>query len=175
MLRFIIPLAAALVLALPPPAEALLSLEELEARKRELEAEIREKAVERFQLWTDCEPLRLQVFLNMHADTGAIGLTQEAVEIAVRSRLRAARIYDADAFKADLRVSVTTAGPAFHIDLKLFKFVTDWQSEELKKAPTWSTGGTGMHGGNGGFILDIIDQYTDEFIDEYLRVNADAC
>jgi len=88
--------------------------------------------------------------------------------------LRGARLYDGDAL-VDLWASAATSGSAFHIELKLFKWVTDWKSEELQKAPTWAAGGTGMHSGDGDCILDIITQLTDRFIDDSLRVNAEAC
>ena len=35
--------------------------------------------------------------------------------------------------------------------------------------------GTGTNGGDPGYVLSLVSQYTDKFIDEYLRVNEDAC
>ena len=42
-------------------------------------------------------------------------------------------------------------------------------------AATWHRGSIGMHGDRPSSILSAIALYTDKFIDEYLRVNADAC
>ncbi len=42
-------------------------------------------------------------------------------------------------------------------------------------ATTWGVGSTGTHSRNPNFILSSVSQHTDKFIDEYLRVNADAC
>ena len=35
--------------------------------------------------------------------------------------------------------------------------------------------GAGTHGKDLGYILSSVSQIADRFIDEYLRVNADAC
>ena len=36
-------------------------------------------------------------------------------------------------------------------------------------------GSTGTHGDNASYILSSASQHVDKFIDEYLRVSADAC
>ena len=43
------------------------------------------------------------------------------------------------------------------------------------RARTWDVASTGTHTQNPNYILSSVTLYTDEFIDEYLRVNADAC
>ena len=43
------------------------------------------------------------------------------------------------------------------------------------RAKTWDVASTGTHGQDPNFILSSVAQETDKFIDEYLRVNADAC
>ena len=52
--------------------------------------------LDRFQLWNDCRAMNL-VVEGLNQDAAEIGLTREAIETAVRSRLRAARLYNADA------------------------------------------------------------------------------
>ena len=44
-------------------------------------------------------------------------------------------------------------------------------------AIVWLSGSTGVYGAaaGSGFILSSVSHHTDKFIDEYLRVNADAC
>lgn len=130
-------------------------------------------AYDRFRLWTDCLPLELYVYLE--DEENEVDLTKEDIEIAVRSRLRSARLYTETAVP-DLVVTVTVVGPAFGINLFLNKFFSDsYYSKEDGFATTWESGATGTHGGNGNFILQSVSQYTDRFIDEYLRVNADSC
>ena len=47
---------------------------------------------DRFQLWNECHPMRLLVE-DLPDGATAIDLTKDAIEIATRSRLRAARLY----------------------------------------------------------------------------------
>ena len=49
-------------------------------------------SLDRFQLFAGCRPMRL-VVEDLHKDTAKIGLTKATIEAAVRSRLRAARLY----------------------------------------------------------------------------------
>ena len=44
-----------------------------------------------------------------------------------------------------------------------------------KPAVSWERGEVGIHKSDIDSILNRIGQLTDEFIDEYLRVNAEAC
>ena len=130
-------------------------------------------AWDRFQLWNDCRGMSLFV-----ADLGEVeadlDLTKDAVETAVRSRLRAARLYDAEA-SYYLYIYVDAVGQAFRIDVEYYKWLNDFASGESRLATTWRTGSTRTHGGRADYILSIVSQNMDEFIDEYLRVNEDAC
>ena len=131
--------------------------------------------VDRFRLWNECKPIFLLVEnLNDHA--AKIGLTKELIETTVRSRLRAARIYKSTRSLPHVYVRVDVAGRAFSVELALSKIVTDNASGELNYAKTWETGSIGTHGrGDAGFTLQAVSRHTDKFIDEYLRVNAEAC
>ena len=48
---------------------------------------------DKFQLWNDCLPIRL-IIETLPNDATEIELTEERIAIVVRSRLRAARLYD---------------------------------------------------------------------------------
>lgn len=72
-------------------------------------------------------------------------------------------------------VNVHVVGRAFSGFVEYNKIVTDHATGEANAAATWSTNGTGTHGGDAGYILSAIAGYMDSFIDEYLRVNEDAC
>ena len=93
---------------------------------------------ERFLFWTGCSPLRLNILMLPDSiapdpDSVSMGLTEVVVATAVRSRLRAARIYaDADSEEApvlivNLRVihSKQRTGGAFAVDITLHKRVYD--------------------------------------------------
>ena len=128
---------------------------------------------ERFRLWNKCQPISLYV-RNLNKEASKIDLKKEAITIAVRSRLRAARLYDADASPhLDVNVNVTSA--AFSIILALYKPMKDYTSGESFFTGGWNINGVGTHGLDSNYILSILSQYTDNFIDEYLRVNNDAC
>lgn len=79
---------------------------------------------DRFELWNDCQPISLHV-TPLSQDADDIGLTGEAIETAVRSRLRAARLYDPDSWMPHLFVGVHVVGSAFGLDPELYKLVND--------------------------------------------------
>ena len=129
---------------------------------------------DRFRLWSGCNPMHLWVG-DISDDGIAAGLTKEAIEVAVRSRLRAARIYKENAGHW-LSVSVNVSGNSFSITTGFNKSVLDIMTNLQFGAPTWSLMGTGSYKSGGiTFILHHVSQQIDMFIDEYLRVNEDAC
>lgn len=129
---------------------------------------------DRFEMWNGCRSMDLIVETLPKAATD-IGLTEKAVTVAARSRLRAARLYDDDA-SATLWISVNAAGlVAYGINVGFFKWVRDEATDTTDLAMTWFTGSTGMSGRNSSHILSSVTGHVDEFLDEYLRVNADAC
>ncbi len=132
---------------------------------------------DRFRLWNECRPLEFKVN-SLSDDATSIGLTKNAIEVTIRSRLRAARLYGddyAETAAATLFISVLVLGPAFNTILEYTKVVRDRVTGFDNWAPTWRIGATGTHGRNSGYILGSVAEDTDRFIDEYLRVNDDAC
>ena len=155
MTRRILPLAAAaLFLAAPASAEEV-------------------SDHDRFMLWSACKPLRL-VVESLDQDAADIGLAKDAIETAVRSRLRGARLYDAGGFEF-LYVNVAVVGQAYSMRIAYHKLVLDFASEQIYPTETWHTGSVGTHGGDAGYVLSSVSRGVDEFIDEYLRVNAGSC
>ena len=128
---------------------------------------------DRFNLWNECGPVSLLVE-GMKDDATKIGLTRERTETVVRSKLRAARIFDESA-DPYVYVNINVNGPAFNISLELKKRVAEAASEISSYAATWNTGGVATHGQDASYILLLMSEFTDIFIDEYLRVNAEAC
>ena len=82
---------------------------------------------ERFQLWNECRPMRLSVE-RLPKDAATIDLTTGAIEITVRSRLRAARLYSNDGpddAGTYLYVNVNVVNPAYGINVEYRKFESD--------------------------------------------------
>ncbi len=133
-------------------------------------------AFDRFTLWTGCQPMDLIV--ELLEDRAAFELTKDAVLTIVRSRLRAARIYDDASPDSFLGVEVVIARnkpghQIYLVSFKYYKLMTDAASGVESLASAWDEVRFGF--GNHVFVLSIVSKYTDKFIDEYLRVNRDAC
>lgn len=128
---------------------------------------------DKFRLWNECKPIQL-VVEGLPDRAEEIGLTKEAIEVAVRSRLRGARIYTPSS-RNYLYVRVNSIGSAFSSRLSFQKWLRDTNLEKSGMAESWGTSSTGTHGNDASYILGSVSKHTDKFIDEYLRVNADAC
>ena len=131
------------------------------------------QALERFRLWNDCETVWLLVGgLPNHAED--IGLIKDDIEVAVRSRLRSAKLYKQGS-KSFLYVYINMTEIAFSVSIEFFKTLKDERLEFSTHAMSWNSGTVGTHGKDPLFISNAVALYTDRFIDEYLRVNPDAC
>ena len=109
---------------------------------------------DRFRLWNNCQPMDLIVG-SLSKGEVQIGLTKEKIAIPVRSRLRAARLYDMSTLPF-LYVNVHVVGRAFSSLIEYNKIVTDHATGEKNAAATWSTHVTGTHGGDAGYILSSV-------------------
>lgn len=128
---------------------------------------------DRFKLWNSCGPMSLLVE-SLPEDATNIGLTKEAIVTSVRSRLRAARLY-VSGVTPYIYVNVNVVGRAFGIGIGYNKWVFDPASNEEGMATVWTIGSTGTHGRNSNYIVSSVSQHIDKFIDEYFRVNEEAC
>lgn len=153
---------------------------------------------DRFRLFTECSSVRVSVVVE--DDESDLGLSEERVETAVRSRLRGARIFysgptleamlavaledrDSDwhlAWQRRLRspslsVYVHVVGPAHRVSVEMLQDVRTYYTDLSGIASTWSRASTGTHGGNPAFVLGSVSEKMDGFIDDYLRVNEEAC
>ena len=129
---------------------------------------------DRFRLWNNCKPVGLCVE-NLLKDATDIRLTKDAVTVAVRSRLRAARLYSTSCSTPFLGVRVIFFGPAYDILIRYNKWFSDPATGVSHGETTWRSGAIGTHGGDASYILSEVSMYVDHFIDEYLRVNEPAC
>ena len=122
-----------------------------------------------------CGALKL-VVERLSDGAADIDLTEDRIETLAESRLRAARLYNAEAIPyLYIRVGVMKQGSAFTVDVSLNKAVRDVTSSQFGLAETWTAGNFGLHGRDAGYILQSVSELLDRFILEYLRVNEDAC
>ncbi len=136
-------------------------------------------SLNRFRLYNACAQIDL-VVADVPEEGDAIGLTRERVQVLAESRLRAARLYDADAtpylyVNVGVLVSDYREQGAYSITLQFNKALYDSASERSGRAVTWQRGRYGMHGGDAGFIMQNLSERLDHFVLEYLRINEDAC
>ena len=132
---------------------------------------------DRFQLWNKCRPMEL-VVEDLTDDATGIGLTKNAITVAARGRLRAAQLYTEDMDEAawsDLIVYADVYSDAVTVGVIYRKIVADAATELIYPTATWEVLSTGIHGHSADFILSVVEGKATFFIDEYLRVNADAC
>ena len=129
---------------------------------------------DRFELWTECKPVVL-VVEDLSKDAAAMGLSSEDITIAARSRLRSARIYTEERPAPWLYIRVNVVSAAYSVHVGFRKVLWDRITVEPGYAETWDTGLAGTHGSNAAFLLSNVSQQIDRFIDEYLRINAEAC
>lgn len=144
----------------------------------DLEERAERVASEMVQLFAECGPVGLIVSVNGGEH---IALTREAVEVAARSRIRAARLWvdPPGTVWGILHVSVEIGNDentAFVQRVAFGKRQLDVVSGIESWSPTgWSRGFFGVHGDDPNSILSSLSQSLDHFIDDYLRVNELSC
>ncbi len=133
------------------------------------------KETKRFKLFADCKPMNL-VVERLHPKASEIGLTRKAIQAAVESRLRSARLYSDKPALYYLYVRVSLVGNAFALRLQIKKLVFDPHfSGSPGVATTWDNSSIGTHDSSAGYILSGVSQHMDAFLVEFLRVNEAAC
>ena len=185
-MRSLLRLSVLLILALapltrvwaPPIGPVISHAEALEAGLISIS-----EADDLFRLWNDCRPVGFSVHLPVTDAATRIGLTKEAVEIAVRSRLRSARIFKEHASPQSLEeqhgllvVQVQMGRNIFLWSARFQKLMQDSATELVTWTYTgWMRSSFGGHNDDRNFILAAIAPGVDAFIDDYLRVNEPAC
>ena len=105
----------------------------------------------------ECRPMQLFVApVEGEANYAATGITKDRIQTLAESRLRAARLYDADAGPF-LAVNVNVVGSrflgsSFSVEMAYGKRVYDPVSDLMHFAPTWFDVSTG-HNRDAGLIL----------------------
>lgn len=130
--------------------------------------------LDHFDLFNECRPMSLLV-VGLSADAADIGLTEGRIQTMAEARLRSARIYDDSVNIPYLYIQVTVVGRAFSDDVSFKKMLYDPVTDRRAPAVTWNRGGAGTHGGDAGYVLQVLSESLDRFVVEYLRVNEAAC
>ena len=133
-----------------------------------------------FALWIGCGDIDADVSVGENT----IGVREGDIQNAVESRLRAAGVLytDMDFRQArgssgdlSMTVSFTDTG-AFFVELRFTKsFLSDTYGFNAFGVPTWQRDTFGTHGGSAAFVMEAVRRFLDEFMNEFLRVNAPAC
>ena len=126
-----------------------------------------------FRTFFECKPFDL-IVEKLPSGAKEIGLTTQAAQAAMESRLRSARLYNGSE-REYLYVRVNVVGAAFSVALHFNKWTIDPTTTEQSAATTWRHGFLGTHGDNSGYVLSAVAEAMDKFLVEYLRVNEEAC
>ncbi len=130
---------------------------------------------QRFELWNNCEPMQLGVLLLSDAESI---VAQREVYALVSNKLLNAGIRVVRDVDTRLVVDVEKVGLSLYIQVNYVKdFVQDNASQAKGYAITWTTsiGVPYARFTNLESTKLVIGLSVDQFIREYLRVNANAC
>ena len=127
---------------------------------------------------TECAPVNMIAPVTGE-DAEEIGLTQDRIRTMAESRLRAARLWSEELASTYLAVGVAVFRGAYAYKVTFSKWVYD-SSGSRHVARTWHRPSAawpaiGTHGGDAGFIMQLLSEELDAFILEYLRVNEGSC
>ena len=131
---------------------------------------------DRFNLFTGCAEVNPILVRRASAWWDEVGLTEDAVHRTVNSRLRAARLYDELALSPMLLVDVfVVPDRAVGVTVSLSKILLDEDSGIRRPQTTWEHDHVVEADTHHATIIATLSEAMDSFIDEYLRVNAEAC
>ena len=132
--------------------------------------------LKKFELYVDCQPVHVYVEgTSSYAEK--IGLTQKLVMLTAEAHLRKARIFSREITQPFmLAIEVAVFREAFSINLFFGKPVKDFlYSEDSALGYTWIKGITGTHDYTSSYVLSVLSDLLDQFIDEYFQANQEAC
>ena len=147
-------------------------------RLAELKTSDGEITSEMIDLFAGCGQIGLDVYVQNGQE---IGLLEESVKIAARSRLRSARLYKEPPGPVsgilDVSVHILRDGPAFSHRTEFRKIRLDVMTDSYVLSPSgWDSMYFGTHGKNANYVLSSLSKSLDLFIDDFLRINNDgAC
>ena len=176
-------LTALLSLAASLKAENALTATKAESAGK---AFITQNEQERFELWNSCLPVRLYVSVGevLAPDALSPSNLHPKVEAVARSMLQDAGLYDPSSVNLvspALYLLLTLDFDEFEIHTSYRKRVADNVTGELGYIIAWTLDYgphfaiRRKHNTDPEYLLHWVAKHTDRFIEEYRRVNADAC
>ena len=132
--------------------------------------------IEKARLWVnDYQALHIVVEDLSQAEKD-LGLTRERIQTKVELRLRQAGIRPRSQIGPShyVYVRVSALGAMFHVDVKFDRFaeftLPNGESYSMF-VTTWTSSAMGTHGRDSEYIIGIVDQGLDEFLNEYPKAN----
>ena len=159
----------------------------------ELKALAAELRSDRFRLWNHCFPVRVRLYMDPLTGAYVSDLEKEEVEAIIRSRLQSVQLFTPEhPMSSTLQLVLEVESEIFTISTAHIKVVKDPASGVSASVETWvqtflpeeventlgdhhSIVSTKRHNKDKEYVLYWVSKYVDKFIEEYLRVNADAC
>lgn len=135
-------------------------------------------------LFNECAPVDVLVDVSPPDFAAEGGLMEDRIWTAAENRLRVARLHDPDSYmidgspNANLTVSVLVSGPAVSVDTVYRKVLFDPVFQAEYYATTWeglSNSEIWWHRDDADYVLYLVGEFVDEFIDQYLLANEEAC
>ncbi|MDE0240407.1 MAG: hypothetical protein OXQ84_09450 [bacterium] len=132
----------------------------------------------KFQLHNACEGMGLRVsYFNMLESEADLEQAERRLTNLLERRLRFARLYkseDEDA-NAWLRLTVSVYGHVYAMRIEYLKDLYDPSSATTGVAGTWSKSTLGTAGDDQSLWESKASKHVDDFLTEFLSVNADHC
>ena len=155
-------------------------LADLRSKRNKFFSEAQESR-DRFELFNSCKPMALWVDLSGDEEI-ITGITEEVLRDVAESRLKVARLrlrsdgFSVAAWKsfAALNLTVDVVGSNFTVSVEYGKRVTDIYGES-GHVGTWRSTFTHAHNKSDWFVMGVVSDQLDRFLNEYLRVNEEAC
>ena len=112
---------------------------------------------------------------DLAEDAESISLTKENLQNKTEVRLRQAGIDPQEnGLSYYLYINVNVTSQSFSVDLQFIRitYYLAGSKQFSTMATTWETGSAGTHGGDGHYIIQVLDERIDLFISKYLEANG---
>ena len=132
--------------------------------------------IKRFQLFANCRPMR--VFVVVALDRATFDDLESQMRAVVEKRMKAARLLATEHVPIPaLYVEIDGwQGYAFNVKLAFRKWLYDPISNTTWLGAAWLSSGIGMTDGtNPDPIFTAVNRHMDLFLEQYMRVNQEAC
>ena len=133
-----------------------------------------DRKLDRFQLFTRCEPLSATVSVE-RSSPYVENLEDADLQQVVHAGLETAGLLREEELPPFLYVTVGILHWAYVARVELMKEVTDPLTKLGGVATTWREYRYGIHSGDPSFVISSLSNAFNTFLDEYRRVNEAYC